>query len=207
MNVTSAKITKLMFQDKTTGYVSFNLTDQSQLLGIDSYKRVLTYSIIEDFNMISGNSRIFTLQSRTFLSIASGMIRDTSGNAVEVITPDNALALGPSVASWDIDMNTGYISLFFSEDVITPYLKVSDQIFVRLQDSRVTGTNFVNLNTSSRMLRLNNTQYNSSLFVTKLADFDLNYLKYNSVAYSRTTAFLAVSFGLTQSLFFGTIMP
>ena len=144
MNVSSAMITELVFQDQTTsGYYEYKLTPSSLFLEIDAYKRVLTYSINDDFSKIIQNSRIFSDQAKTYLRLSSAMIKDTSGNTVEEILPANAVPLGPSLASWGIDMNSGYFTLYFSEDVRPPYLKVSSSIFVRLQDSQVFGTNSV----------------------------------------------------------------
>lgn len=212
MNISSAKITDITFQDKaTTGFVQFTLSAASTFLSIDAYKRVISYSIIDDYNTITQNSRIFSQQINTFLRMSQQMIQDTSGNLVREISSENAIALGPSLSSWNIDMNLGYLSLSFSEDVIPPYLRASSSIFVRLQDAQVynqTKTNYINLTTSHQMTRdtsLSSTS--SSQFVIKLSNYDVDTLKYNRVAYSATSSYLTVSFGLTRSLFSGTIIP
>ena len=72
-----------------------------------------------DFRRIKEKAQgtIFERQEDTYLRINAGMMSDTSGNKVNGIVAQDALALGPSVSDFDLDMDTGELILYFSEDV------------------------------------------------------------------------------------------
>ena len=78
-----------------------------------------------DLNEIKRLTRLATNVSNTFISFTSATVQDMNGNNVTAISPESAVMVTnltldvnpPSLRRYDLDMNTGQISLTFNETV------------------------------------------------------------------------------------------
>ena len=80
-----------------------------------------------DFASIKALDGLATSGNSTYMTIDSGMIADMAGNDIEVVSPSNALRadhfdadlVPPVVTSFDLDMDSGVVVVYFSETVNT----------------------------------------------------------------------------------------
>ncbi|CAI8020048.1 hypothetical protein GBAR_LOCUS12008 [Geodia barretti] len=78
-----------------------------------------------DYNQINADETIARNEENTYLSLAEGAIEDTNNIPSAPILPDNALQVGaffldgtrPTLVSFDLDMDSGILTLRFSEPV------------------------------------------------------------------------------------------
>jgi len=72
--------------------------------------------------------------NRTFISITSNLVQDMNGNLIDPIALTNAMRVTnftmdttqPTVESFDLDMNRGILTLYFSETVMAGSLSVQE---------------------------------------------------------------------------------
>lgn len=78
-----------------------------------------------DFNAITATFPLATMDTNTFISLGEGVVRDTAGVASSEIPVDEALLIvshtadlvRPSLAEFDFDLNSGVLTLEFTESV------------------------------------------------------------------------------------------
>jgi hypothetical protein len=51
------------------------------------------------------------------MSIQAGLVSDTAGNPVVPLSPEDAVGLGPNLNAWQVNLNTGVLTIKFSEEV------------------------------------------------------------------------------------------
>jgi hypothetical protein len=91
-----------------------------------------------DLNRIKNIPTLFTSADTTFLSFSNTTIQDMNGNYVVEISPNLAMvlfdfvpdAIAPEVESFDLDMNTGLLTITFSETIDTSSFSV-DQLWLQ----------------------------------------------------------------------------
>ena len=78
-----------------------------------------------DLNSLKFRTELATSTEDTFISAPSNLVQDMAGNQLTAITPSNALnasevvedIISPILLNYDLDMDSGYITLYFSESV------------------------------------------------------------------------------------------
>lgn len=185
----------------------------SKLISADASRMRLQFNAARDMQfMLSGQQVVMVSQAHTFMRASSAAIKDTSGNALLERSRHNALQLGPSVVTWDVDLNTGVLEMTFSEAVNTSFSMVGFAV----QDSYSSNANSLAFTTSTHM-----TSAGGSTVSVRLSDEDLNALKLSGLADGTTSStfdittgagsvadlFLAADFGLTTSANAGDLSP
>ena len=109
------------------------ISNPQQVVQLESFSRTNsgdgTQLLVElsdtDFNAITASFPLATMDTNTFISLRSGVVRDTSGvMSVEIpqtnallITNHTADSMRPSLSNFELDLNNGVITLTFSESV------------------------------------------------------------------------------------------
>jgi len=204
--VSSVDVTKITFYDDfwPTTRKYFSLTSASYVSSTLNYGMTLVISLGADYASISSSSRIFNYQQNTLMAVTSAFVTDTSGNKVVAIKNTTALQYGPSVVSWDLDLMTGAIVLTFPEAMkgnFTPAGLTIQPVMKALTDG---STPSVALTSPTRF---NGTESTGTTFIVKLTTYDLNLIKFYRVAAAKTSTYLTVPFGLTKSVYVGTLLP
>jgi len=127
-----------------------------------------------DMNLIKENPSIANSADTTFLSFTAGAVADTANNAISARPSTNAIAprlftpdtTSPTLVEFALNMNTGVITLFFSETVDGSSINVEGVAF-----AAAVGGAGVSLTTS-----VPEAAYSDSLSIT-LSLADLNELK------------------------------
>lgn len=199
VNPSTIVISSFIFQSDLTNTTIFYLST-SYLLTYDSLKMNLQVYLSSDYDRISSNSKIFGTQIDTYLSILSTAIKDMSGNSINSISFANAIPLGPSFVAWDLDMNSGIITLVSSEN-ISPNFTLSG---IGVQNGYSSYNSTWNLTTGFYV----SSYYSSrSIYYSTMYPIDLNGLKFNHLGSSLSTSYLISPFGKSSSLSAGTIIP
>ena len=171
---------------------SYTLTEENLLTGdgIDIVQALLYF----DLNSIKSLSGLATNMSDTFLSFTDMAIRDMNGNLVMAISENDALQVSdyvvdirrPVLESFDLDMNTGQITLTFSETVDVSSLDVMEMQLVNHASDPSSSFRFT-ANTNSM-------SSNWPIFVVNISTEDLNVIKSMlSLAVSNDTTFVVLS--------------
>lgn len=98
-----------------------------------------------DLAAIQSNLGLATTESNTYFSFTSSLVRDVSGLEVVAIPSSSAIgpatyiadSIRPSVVSFNLDMNTGILSISFSEPILVSTLTLQS---VTMQNSVATPT-------------------------------------------------------------------
>ena len=157
-------------------FQSFTLVEENLITGDGT--SIIQSLLYFDLNSIKSVSYLATNVSDTFLSITETAIQDMNGNLVVPIEEQEALQVNeygadiqrPVLESFDLDMNTGEITLTFSETVDISSLDVVELQLVNSAGSSVDSSFRFSLSTGS----------NSSdwpIFVIGIGTEDLNVIK------------------------------
>ena len=131
----------ITLQDTAEGTNNFNhftLTTASYL-NTSSPRDVLEVALgQDDLNVIKELIELATEENNTYISITSSLVRDMSGNAVKEINSTAALratevivdATDPQLLSFDLDMDSRVLTLYFSETVNSSSLNVTSIFLV-----------------------------------------------------------------------------
>lgn len=200
VNIGNIKISSLSFQDRTPLYTKSYSLATSTLLSVSTKKISLNLALGTDFDRIKTDSKIFGAQNYTWLRVASTFITDTSGNPLTAISSTNALALGPTIQTWDLDMNAGVLLAVFSEEVNYNFSFAGVGIQISSSANNISYT----LQTPSFVSRIGISR--TSLY-KRLSNTDINNIKFLRLATSKKTAYLTNPYGMTRSVSAGTIFP
>ena len=157
-------------------------TDQISLTSVGTTSSqedntVITISVgLDDLNNIKSLPNLAVDISTTFLSISSGTVLDTSGNPIVPIPPSNAIqastftedVTAPALTEFSLDINTGLLSLTFSETVNVSSL---DTTAITLQ-TQSSGGELISLTRTSF-----SDSSNSPIVIISISTSDLNELK------------------------------
>lgn len=207
VNSKSIVISRLVFISalgENATKLSYTLTSATSLVHTDTYQRILKLSMTTDFDNIVVRTPVFETQDQTYLKFDSSFIKDTSGNSIVALTDADALNIGPSVVRWDLNVNSGTITLYFSEIVDTPFSLIG----VRVQNAAVLPTRLVTISASDAAPIEVRIEYSASIVTMPMHDDDLRSLKLsgmlNRYGYN---LFLFVEAGMTNSSTTGTVIP
>ena len=185
------------FKSNSVTY-SFPLTLKSVFLSQSNFHRNQEYDIMTDYDIVSSLSNIFTSQDSTYIRVTAGAVSDYTGNIIAAVPSSSAIQVGPAVYKWTINMNTGLLSLYFSDPVF-PYFTVHG---FGVQNSHGFGNLSVALSTNHAV---NQSDPSSTVYTISLARTDLNLIKYGHMGGART--FLTVPFGVTTGTAVNTFVP
>ena len=163
-----------------------------------------------DLNVIKQLTDLAILQNDTFLSILGGAIEDMNGNlllptdittnlvANEVI-PDG---IPPELLSFNLDINTGILTLMFSETVNVSTFDITQ---ITLQGSssvdNVTHNHTLSLDSST-------TSHNSAIVIVDISDTDLNEIKrLHFLARDNSSTYLSTTDTLVEDMSMNSLIP
>ena len=155
----------------------------------------------EDLDVLKANG-MFGGNDTTFLSLLQGGVYDIAGNPSEAVprTPATPVSdhmidvLPPELISFDLDMNTGLLSISFDEVVRVSSVVVSGFVLYSSPSSSVSYT----LDSSSMVNTTGNFSSNISIY---LSDSDLNSIKeITTLATSENDTYLVIKQGAVQDV-------
>ena len=173
----------------------YSLTEPNLLTGDEV---IITDGILYlDLNIIKSLLYLATSAGDTYLRITELAIEDMNGNSVVAISPYDALQVSsyqndlnrPLLESFDLDMDTGEITMTFSETVNVSSLDVTEILILNNE-----------LN-ATQTFRLNIGSYSNSsdwpIFVINIGSDDLNEIKrLDMLAISNDTTFFELSYNV-----------
>lgn len=208
----SRRINQLFFQDDYPSYTKIYSLATTVFLNADASKMILSFNLGSDFTRIAGNSRIFTRQDYTYFHLTDNSFTDTSGNKIIGISSPNSLILGPSIRSWNLDMDSGNLKIYFSAAMNESFSFRG--VIIQTGRTLTSPRTVLTTNTFARRTVVydqpgyNGVPYESDMiYNVTLSDYDINQIKFDLVATSIDTSFLVAPFGLTHSDYRGTIIP
>ena len=119
---------------------------------------------------------------------------DTAGNKINLINEADAVGMGPSIVSWNLDLNSSLLELSFSE-AVHPNFTVAGMQFQR-NFSRANDDPYVTLVTQSNVTTADSTLTNFEIY---LDDEDINLLKFYNIGFMLKYSYLVAGFGVTYS--------
>ncbi len=201
--MTTSLVPSLMrFQSSLPPYTNGYFIPSATLYNFDIYKMQIRIALNTEYARITADSAIFSAQTKTFLSMSSATLTDTSGNALIGIPETLAKPLGPCVVAWDLYLDTAKIRLEFSEAVVGGFTVSGLQ--VQSDTTRVSSTMVLTLTSSDPLVSVNAA---NTLFEATLNKQDINRLKYFKFVFSKSRANLHVPYGLTTSTVAATLIP
>jgi hypothetical protein len=201
MKLATLDLTKISFHNSRNPTVSYQLTRASRVVIVDSTLREITVYLHTDYDNMYTTTDIFMTQNSSFLSLSSDCASDTAGNAVEVIVPSSAMNMGPSVVDWDLDLNSGALTLFFSEQVSPNFSPQG--IKIQTQDSSAE----VILTTDTIVdPRLDEFLKPNSSFTVLLNNADMSRLKVTNFGQDPANIYLSAPAKLTRSVLPNTVV-
>merc|ERR1712098_676749 len=123
MRVSSLVCGELTVQDAEARDSGAVRLSTSSLAQSDDNATVLVALSVEDMNALKQTRGLATSANDTFLVMTEAAIRDTNNNTVQAIVDGQALPVTrytrdstpPRLLEFDLDMNTGLLTLSFSE--------------------------------------------------------------------------------------------
>jgi len=118
IDYSSANLSAIVFQDNappSSGAGSYALTEAS-LVTTTSFASEVLIDIADDYSMMTGYG-IGSDQATSYLRLFAGAFLDMVGNRLFGMSSADALQMGPVLESFNLDMNTGTMQLYFSESV------------------------------------------------------------------------------------------
>ena len=150
-----------------------------------------------DINSIQQLDSLFTSKNTSFISHTNSAFFDLSGNSANPISNFSALitsmylsdANQPVLNCYSLDMNTGFMILTFSEVV-----NISSIYFPGLSFQRIFTTNG-DLSSSHFLTNMSSlNQTHDDVYVRfYISEYDLNFLKMQSIGLSSLSSFLSIS--------------
>ena len=149
---------------------------------------------LADTNLVKQNPALLVDLSSSFLRLEPDFVVDLSGNNVRRIAASNALqasalaadVTSPVLRSFDVDMNTGELTLYFSETVNIRTLDFSG-ITLQATSRPIDGTTHT-LRTGTVTIGSN-----APTVTIRLLNDDLNELKTRAIARSNETAYIVLA--------------
>ena len=171
----------------TTPGQSYRLTN-GYLMSTDSTTIIFELTVF-DKNAIKALDNLAVSNETLYFSILPSLISDHAGNPVQDISKDKALGVStftpdpdrPSLLSFDIDMNTGILTLHFNETVNVGTLMIAN---FTLQDNTTRINSYHTLTTSKPQ-----TDDSADIEIT-FSVYDLNEIKRKQFCYSRDTCYI-----------------
>jgi hypothetical protein len=146
-------------------------------------------------------NRILKSQLGTYLTATSSVISDLSGNNLQPVSTRAALVMGPTINAWDLDIQLGYITLYFSDNVNSSFSAYGLRVQSTFSFTNQTIT--VAFMTKTPVIPTSN----PNIFLASLNSRDVNLLKYYGLGLSETRAYLVAPYALSSSTRKGTVIP
>lgn len=206
MRIESIQVQHFWFQNAETDFTSQFPLINTRLFRTDSLRTVLEFELNDDFDRIAASSNIFDTQSLTFFRADSHAITDAAGNYLNAIPANRAMQVGPSILYWDLNLNTNYLYLGFS-DTINSVFSLNGLV---IQSNRSAATSNISLalvsSNSAVQSGASSTYYAYQLSFTDLAQIKTSGIvaSAGSVPYS---LFLAAAAGITYSTAKSNFLP
>jgi hypothetical protein len=143
---------------------------------------------------------VFQSQSTAYLRFQQGAVVDTSGNRIAAITSANALQAGPAIYQWDMDMNTGVVTIYFTDAVADGFRSFG----LGVQNAVAGPTYSTVLGTQALFNQSDSTQI---IFQVVLDNSDLSAIKFGGMGGDTRGTFLTAPFGLTAGIAQDTFVP
>jgi len=200
VNVTSVDSTQITIQNSPSNATSmFALTG-----GIVNQRDSTTIDISllpNDFNRIKQITDLATVISNTYVSLTAATISDMNGNPVVAISMSNAQlsrnvehdVSPPRVQGFDLDYNTGDVTIFLDETVNLATFQPSAISFQTSMTSQLVSHTVQNATTTNAGLQ--------PVIMARISDGDLNELKRLRICIAQSDCFLSVSNGLVMDVF------
>lgn len=120
-SVDPTKVT--LYAGKSVASTSFTLTG-GQVAQVDSTQIIITLTAI-DTDKVKSKGDLATSKESSHVIVSAAAVKDTTGNAVEALSPENAVdveifeadATPPELVSFEFDLNAETITLTFSETI------------------------------------------------------------------------------------------
>ena len=181
---------------------SFQLTDGST--NSSNGLEVIIDIDTGDLNLIKQDEALLRNISTTYISFTDQLISDTSGNPVVVVPSSNAEpaqlfmvdGVMPRLLEFDLDMNTGLLTLIFSETVDVSTL-MSNQI--TLQSLATVSNIFAHSHTLSRQVMLES-QVDDTTVSIRINPYDLDEIKRRGIGLSEDSIWIAISNTTVQDM-------
>ncbi|XP_062519236.1 uncharacterized protein LOC134194325 [Corticium candelabrum] len=151
----------------------------------------------DDLNEVKRLTELFTSRNSSYISFTSLLVRDIAGNSVTSVLNQTALqtsafhndTIKPRIVNFDLDMNTGHVTLYFLETIDVSSLDfegvtLQKALNVSRDNERQTLTNGSLLNVDDSV----------ALRFALTVD-DLNEIKRKEIARSNSTCYLVVADG------------
>ena len=170
---------------------TLSLTSGSSTSSPDGVEVVIALSI-NDFNSITATFPLASMNDNTFITLAHSTVLDTNDNPSVAVTRDNALQItnhtedrtSPTLDDFDLDVDSGVLSLVFSESVNASSFMPSQ---VTLQNMHMSPTEIYTLTGGAV------SQPFSTTIALDLTRTDLNLLKVNlQLATEDANTFLSI---------------
>ena len=172
----SLRPSSLVLQDQSTRSTSYRLSDSSYTVSPDGYMIDIVL-ILLDLNAVKANTALATNINNTYVTIEADLLRDANWLDLVPITDDNGVRASifytdrtqPQLTGFNFDLDSGNLTLSFSETVQGQSLSVSG---ITLHSSRdISSTNYT--------LRPSSLSYsqNTAEVVVTLSASDLDRIK------------------------------
>merc|ERR1712054_567717 len=181
-------------------YQTFRLTEETTALFKQNNSEVIHIRLSEDdWNIIKYNEMLAVSANSTCLSMKATTVTDMSGNSVEAIATASAMTCNgdnvgfiydttqPNARTFDLDMDTGLMTITFSEPMNTALTTPS---LIRLQQYSATSQGNTYKFTGGSYSR--GVDEEGAIVYYQITEDDLNNIKALSLAQSDTTTWLTM---------------
>ena len=197
----SFRATAVRLQDAASATTSVRLTDMSTTNSSNGYTLSIEFGT-EDINAITYYTGLATYINNTYVIISSDVVKDLQERTVIPIPDDYGVRASeyiiddtpPTLVSFVLDLNTGELTISFSETVRTSSLDVSGIVLQSSPGESLNETSFVRL-TSSVEFPLGSFSFsdNGSTIIVQLGSLDLNEIKrLPNLGTDRSNTYLAI---------------
>ena len=218
VNISSLNFTAFTLQDFFEGTYSFTLTD-GVALGEDSTVITFTFSL-DDLNAIKRNTDIFTDRTNSWLSITEYAIHDMALLPNNVMSIPNTTVLEegivttiyfpdrvpPQLWSFDLNLTSSQLTLYFSETVLARTLNISE---ITLQNRQFAATQSHTLQMGDPLLlSYLPSEDDYHVLVVQLGTNDTNILKvFTDLATHNDNTYISITSGMIDDMNRNDIVP
>ena len=207
IKVSSLDVTQIRIHNGRDPTISYQLKRTATTVGgVGRNLMTVRLDMARDYDYMVGVTNIFKRQNTSFLSVTSDCVTDTSGNPLVSISVENGLNMGPTITDWDLNLNTGELSLYFSH-AVTPGFSING---VSIQDTPSDPSIEVLISsTPQAMSVIDNDFYDANTaFIVELSSIDITALKLSGlITPAGDMMYLNVPLGLSTSPVLNTIVP
>ena len=211
VNISSIDFTGILLQN---GDVSNNVNNEFRLTGGNTVSgnglQIVINLLILDLNELQRRTLLFTSMETSYLVIDSSFIRDMNNNPILPIENGAALqtlsfrsdSTGPALVRFDLDMDQGLISLYFTEIVNISSFLINK---LTLQASPSVGNQSLSQYTltGGNLLTLDNSISVSFLIL----DYDLDVIKSRRICSDKFTSWVVFPSGIIQDMTTISVLP